>query len=165
MRRTFFSRAPIFESRQPHGELRRPAGSIFSPFDRFHAQFTPGHRSGSWLPARVRHPTRKSVRVINGGNAMFKMILIGTTLAALVLTGTASAQEQAAVQLPDVQAVGRLQELARQRTEHRDYYNYYDAWGTPIAVAESKLLAERAFVPATVAADPRPLAEGEAQIP
>jgi hypothetical protein len=98
------------------------------------------------------------VRVSNGGSAMFKMILIGTTLAALVLSGTASAQEQAAVQLPDVQTIHRMQELLR-RAEHRNYYNYYDAFGTPVATAEG------AFVPTVVAAGPRPLAEGEAQIP
>jgi hypothetical protein len=137
-------------------------GSFFLRCGRFHAQFTPVHRSGSWLPARVRHRTRKSVRVSNGGNAMFKMILIGTTLAALVLSGTASAQEQAAVQLPDVQTSYRMQELLRQ-AEHRNYYNYYDAFGTP----ESTLAAREMFAGGLAAnvGDPRPLAEGEAQIP
>ena len=142
---------------------------------------------------------------------MFKMILIGTTLAALVLSGTASAQEQAAVQLPDVQTVQRTQELLR-RAEHRNYYNYYDAFGTPmfgglaanaqqqaavqlpemrsdwrwpeptwqkadaqhydafglpISVPESTLVAQEMFASglAANAEDPRPLAEGEAQIP
>jgi hypothetical protein len=95
---------------------------------------------------------------------MFKMILIGTTLAALVLSGTASAQEQAAVQLPDMQSVHRMPELLRQ-AEHRNYYNYYDAWGTLVSVPEWKLAAEGAFAPTAVATGPRPLAEGEAQIP
>jgi hypothetical protein len=94
---------------------------------------------------------------------MFKMILIGTTLVALVLTGTASAQEQAAVQLPDVQTFHRMQELVRQMTDHRNYYNYYDAFGTP----ESALAAREMFAGGLAAnvGDPRPLAEGEAQIP
>jgi hypothetical protein len=136
---------------------------FFSLCDFFHAQFTPRHRFGSWLAARIRHRTRKSVRVTTEENAMFKMILIGTTLAALVLTGTASAQEQAAVQLPDVQTIHRMQELVRQMTEHRNYYNYYDAFGTP----ESALAAREMFAGGLAAnvGDPRPLAEGEAQIP
>jgi hypothetical protein len=93
---------------------------------------------------------------------MFKMILIGTTLAALVLSGTASAQEQAAVQLPDAQAIHRMQELLRQ-AEHRNYYNYYDAFGTPI----SALAAQDMFAanPAANTTSQRPLAPGEAQIP
>jgi hypothetical protein len=138
------------------------------------------------------------MRVSKGENAMLKMILIGATLAAL-LASTASAQEQAAVRLPDVQNLERMQELVR-RAEHRNYYNYYDAFGTPvfdgglavelrndwrwpeptwekadvnlydafglpISITESTLLAEGAFVPTKIAAAPRPLAEGEAQIP
>jgi hypothetical protein len=102
------------------------------------------------------------MRVSNGGKAMFKMILIGTTLATLVLSGTASAQEQAAVQLPDVQTVHRMQELLRQ-AEHRNYYNYYDAFGTPVsALAAQEMVGSHL---AANAEDPRPLAEGEAQIP
>jgi hypothetical protein len=91
-----------------------------------------------------------------------------------------------------------MQELVR-RAEHRNYYNYYDAFGTPmfgavqpemrsdwrwpeptwdqadvqhydafgmpISMPESKLLAEGAFVPTTIAAAPQSLAKGEAQIP
>jgi hypothetical protein len=107
------------------------------------------------------------MRVSNGGKAMFKMILIGTTLAALVLSGTASAQEQAAVQLPDAQAVHRMQELVRQMTDHRNYYNYYDAFGTPISAPESTLAAQEMFAGslAANATSQRPLAPGEAQIP
>ena len=98
---------------------------------------------------------------------MLKLILIATTLAALALSGTASAQEQAAVQLPDVQAVHRMQELVRQMTDHRNYYNYYDAFGTPIAVPESKLMAQDAFAGGVAAntTSQRDLLPGEAQIP
>jgi hypothetical protein len=95
---------------------------------------------------------------------MLKMILIGTTLTVLALSGAVNAQEQAAVQLPDMQAIHRMPELLRQ-AEHRNYYNYYDAFGTPAATPEWKLAADGAFVSSAVAADPRPLAEGEAQIP
>jgi hypothetical protein len=91
---------------------------------------------------------------------MLKMMLIGTTLAAL-LSGTASAQEQAAVQLPDAQTVHRMQELLR-RAEHRNYYNYYDAFGTISVLAAQDTFAGGL---AATAGDPRPLAEGEAQIP
>ena len=83
---------------------------------------------------------------------MFKMILIGTTLAALIVSGTASAQEQAAVQWPDAQTMQRMQELLR-RAEHRNYYNYYDAFGSPIAALATN------EIPGDGLVDPRPLTE------
>ena len=93
---------------------------------------------------------------------MFKMILIGTTLAALVLSGTASAQEQAAVQLPDMQSIHRMPELLRQ-AEHRNYYNYYDAWGTAIpALATEETFAADLLANVEVR---RQLAPGEFYIP
>ena len=92
---------------------------------------------------------------------MLKMILIGTTLAALLGHRERTGTGCRAVPARDAQTVHRMQELLR-RAEHRNYYNYYDAFGTI-----SVLAAQDTFTggPAATAGDPRPLAEGEAQIP
>jgi hypothetical protein len=94
---------------------------------------------------------------------MFNQILIVTTFAALAFAGAANAQEQAAVQLPELQSVQRMLESAWQRADEQ----HFDAFGAPISAPESTLAAQDMFAGGVAenATGQRQLAPGEAQIP
>jgi hypothetical protein len=94
---------------------------------------------------------------------MLKHMVFGTALAALVIAGANNVRE-AALQLPDRESEQPAPRYVPQFEWQMTVDQHYDAFGSRIYAPESTLVGTGRFA-SGMAALPRPLGAGEAQIP